>query len=256
MSTTQNGDDFSSLIGVQWFSQEKYGHTLSCLHGFSALIVLSVVPYTSMSWTEGNIHKEVSADKYWHSLGVDRLHRCSCGIDYFDIAFTDGSMEENFENMNFKVHYFNHDYTIANFESECRFIHRWLHVFGFHHYDFSIDPPEAYDKNVMHRYIVVMLADRYRVGGSCRVLCLGSMTIKEDTSPCDIDIIRYQNFCLWDLSAKEGKPIIRREVNFHCGQFPRMGRLTYIPNIRNVYQGCRLGPILLKIVCWIVKSLM
>jgi hypothetical protein len=33
------------------------------------------------------------------------------------------------------------------------------------------------------------------------------MTIKEDTSPCDIDIIRYQTFGSWDFSAEEGEPV-------------------------------------------------
>ena len=79
-------------------------------------------------------------------------------------------------------------------------------MFGFHHDDFSIDPPEAYDEQGLHGYINVTLIDCYRHQGKC-VLCLGSMTIKEDTSPYDIDIIRFQNFGWWDFSAEEGEPV-------------------------------------------------
>ena len=41
MKTTQNGDDCSSLRGVQplGFFQVELGHTLSCLHGYLAQIV-------------------------------------------------------------------------------------------------------------------------------------------------------------------------------------------------------------------------
>jgi hypothetical protein len=152
-----------------------------------------VVPYNSMSLKEGIIECKVSAKEYWHSLGADCLCRCAAGIDFFDIDFTDRSIEENFEDMNFKVHYFDHDYTVTHFESECRIIHQWLHVFGFHNYDFSIDLPEAYDDQGLHGYIRVTLIDRYRHGQK-RVLFLGSMTIKEHTSlPVDIDYMEWQN---------------------------------------------------------------
>ena len=147
----------------------------------------AVDPYNSMSWEEGIIECKVSAKEYWHSLGVDCLNRRASGIDFFDIAFTNRSIEENFEDMNFRVHYFDHEYTVANFESECRIIHQWLHVFGFLHNDFSVDPPEACDDQGLHGYITVTLIDRYRHGQK-RVLLLGSMTIKEHTSlPVDID---------------------------------------------------------------------
>ncbi len=79
------------------------------------------------------------------------------------------SIEENFAEINFRVHYIDHDYTIVNFESECRIIHRWLRVFGFHHNDFVIDSPEADDNGWMHGYIRVELKDHYRGQGK-RVL--------------------------------------------------------------------------------------
>ena len=93
---------------------------------------------------------------------------------------------DNFCNMKFKVYYFNHDYTFATFESECRIIHRWLHVFGFHHDDFDIYPPVADCQSEGYVYIRVELIHRYRDQGK-RVLLLGSMTIKEDTSSRDDD---------------------------------------------------------------------
>ena len=86
-------------------------------------------------------------------------------------------------------------------------------MFGFHHDDFSIDPPEAYDEQGLHGYIPVTLIDRYRQQEK-RVLCSGSMTIKVDTSPCDIDIIRFQNFGWWDFSAEEGEPVRRRLIHY------------------------------------------
>ncbi len=172
-----------------------------------------ILPYYTLSWTDGLVECKVSAKEYWLSLGVDHHRRCEPGIDVFPIAFTDGSIEENFEDMNFQVHYFDHNYTVANFESECRIIHRWLHVFGFHHDDFSIDPPEAYDKQGLNGYIPVRLIDRYRQQEK-RVLCLSSMTIKEDTSPCDIDIIRFQTFGWWDISVEEGEPVRRKLKRF------------------------------------------
>ena len=172
-----------------------------------------VEPYTSMSWKEGIIECKVSAEEYWHTLGVNRLPIRLHGIYRFGIGFTDGSIEENFRQMEFQVNYFDHDYTVANFESECRIIHRWLHVFGFHHDDFSIDPPEAYHEQGLYGYINVTLIDRYRHQGK-RVLCLGSMTIKEDTSPCDIDIIRFQLFGWWDFSAEEGEPVRSKLIRF------------------------------------------
>ena len=165
-----------------------------------------VLPYYTLSWTDGLVECKVSAKEYLLSLGIGHHHKRVHGIDVFPIAFTDRGIEENFEDMKFPVHYFDHDYTVANFESECRIIHRWLHVFGFHHDDFSIDSPEAYDEQGVHGYIVVTLIDHYRHQGK-RVLCLGSMTIKEDTSPCDIDIIRFQNVGCWDFSAEEGEPV-------------------------------------------------
>ena len=169
-----------------------------------------VDPYKSMSWKEGIIECSVSAKKYWQCLGVGCLCRRAGGIDFFDIAFTDRSVEENFEDMNFRVHYFDHYYTVANFESECRIIHRWLHVFGFHHNDFLIDPPEAYDEEGLHGYITVTLIDRYNHGQK-RVLFLGSMTIKEDTTPpSDIDIREWQHYGWWDISAEEGDPVKRK----------------------------------------------
>ena len=125
-----------------------------------------VVPYTSMSWKEGLVECKVSADEYWQILGVVHPCRRASGIYKFDIDFTDQGVINNFRDMKFNVYYFDHDYTVANFESECRLIHRWLHVFGFHHHDFSIDPPAPYSPNAIHHgYIVVRLADRYRVVG-------------------------------------------------------------------------------------------
>lgn len=172
-----------------------------------------VLPYYTLSWTDGLVECKVSAKEYWLSLGVGHHRRRERGIDAFPVAFTDRSIEETFEDMKFHVHYTDHDYTVANFESECRIIHRWLHVFGFHHDDFSIDPPEAYDERGFHGYINVTLIDRYRYQGK-RVLFLGSMTIKEDTSPCDIDIIRFQNFGWWDISAEEGEPVRSKLIRF------------------------------------------
>ena len=82
-----------------------------------------VVPYYTLSWTEGIVECQVFAKEYWLSLGVGHHRRRARGIDVFPIAFTDRSLEEIFEDMNFQVHYIDHDYTVANFESECRIIH-------------------------------------------------------------------------------------------------------------------------------------
>ena len=172
-----------------------------------------VLPYYTLSWTDGLVECKVSAKEYLLSLGIGHHQRRERGIDVFPVAFTDRSTEEIFEDMKFQVHYTDHDYTVANFESECRIIHQWLHVFGFHHDDFSIDPPEAYDEQGLYGYINVTLIDRYRHQGK-RVLCLGSMTIKEDTSPCDIDIIRFQTFGWWDFSAEEGEPVRSKLIHF------------------------------------------
>ena len=82
-----------------------------------------VVPYYTLSWTEGIVQCTVAAQDYWLSLGVGHHCRRELGIDVFPIAFTDRSLVENFEEMKFRVHYIDHDYTVANFESECRIIH-------------------------------------------------------------------------------------------------------------------------------------
>ena len=98
----------------------------------------------------------------------------------------------------------------------------WLHVFRFHHCNSSIDPPIAYDEQGFHGYIAVTLRDRYR-GQSKRVLCLGSMTIKKDSSR---SVLRYpdhdilyehvvlQNHGWWEQSAKEGETIEGQLVVF------------------------------------------
>ncbi len=86
-------------------------------------------------------------------------------------------------------------------------------MLGFDHDDFSIDSPEAYDKQGVHPYIAVTLKDCYRHQGK-RVLCLGSMTIKEDTSPCDIDITRFQTSGWWDISVEEGEAVRSRLLHF------------------------------------------
>ncbi len=167
-----------------------------------------VEPYTSMSWNEGIIECKVSAEEYWHTFGVDRLPRCLHGIYRFGIGFTDGSIEENFKQMEFRVHYFDHDYTVANFESQCRIIHRWLHVFGFHHDDFEIQAP-VMDSRISEivGYIPVTLIDCYRDQGNRRVLFLGSMTIKEDTFSRDNDLRVFQNFGWWEYCAEEGEAL-------------------------------------------------
>ncbi len=82
-------------------------------------------------------------------------------------------------------------------------------MFGFHHDDFSIVPPEAYDEQGLHGYIPVRLIDHYRHQGKC-VLCLGLMTIKEDTSMHFLETRVMQNFGWWDISAEEGEPIKRK----------------------------------------------
>ncbi len=82
-----------------------------------------VLPYYTLSWTDGLVYCKVSAKEYLLSLGIGHHHRCEHGIDVFPVAFTDRSKEENFEDMKFQVHYTDHDYTVANFESECRIIH-------------------------------------------------------------------------------------------------------------------------------------
>ena len=40
------------------------------------------------------------------------------------------------------------------------------------------------------------------------------MTIKEDTSPCDVDIIRFQTFGSWDFSAEEGEPVRSKLIRY------------------------------------------
>ena len=79
-------------------------------------------------------------------------------------------------------------------------------MFGFHHDDFSIDPPEACDKQGLHGCIPVTLIDHYRHQGK-RILCLGSMTIKEGTSMCSLETRVMQNFGWWEISAEEVEPV-------------------------------------------------
>ena len=177
-----------------------------------------VLPYYTLSWTEGIVQCTVSAKEYWLSLGIGHHQRRVRGIDAFPVAFTDRSIEENFEDMKFQVHYTDHDYTVANFESECRIIHRWLHVFGFHHDDFSIDPPEAYHEQGLYGYINVTLIDRYRHQGK-RVLCLGSMTIKEEPSTHSHETRGMQNFGYWEISAEEGEPVKRKLIHYSTQPF-------------------------------------
>ena len=86
-------------------------------------------------------------------------------------------------------------------------------MFGFHHDDFSIDPPEAYDEQGLHGYIPVTLIDRYGHQGKC-VPCLGSMTIKEDTSTCSLETRGMQNFGWWDISAEEGEPVNSKLIRY------------------------------------------
>ena len=40
------------------------------------------------------------------------------------------------------------------------------------------------------------------------------MTIQEDASPGDIDIIRFQNFGWWDFSAEEGEPVRSKLIHY------------------------------------------
>ena len=58
----------------------------------------------------------------------------------------------------------------------------------------------------MYGYINVTLIDRYRHQGK-RVLCLGSMTIKEEPSMRSHETRVMQNFGYWEISAEEGEPI-------------------------------------------------
>ena len=73
-----------------------------------------VLPYYTLSWRDGLVECKVSAKEYLFSLGIGHHRRRQRGIDTFPVAFTDRSIEENFEDMKFQVHYFNHDYTVAN----------------------------------------------------------------------------------------------------------------------------------------------
>jgi hypothetical protein len=168
-------------------------------------------PYDSMYWKEGTVGCRVSANDYWLSLGVGHESVGSRGIFHYPVQFTDESIVKNFENMSmqFMVQYLDHDYTTANFDSECRIIHRWLHMFGFHHYDFEINLPVPLNEG-MNGNILVRLIDCYTKGGG-RTLCLGSMTIKDNTSkyylPSPDNDILGQNHGWWEQSAEEGKPI-------------------------------------------------
>ena len=74
------------------------------------------------------------------------------GIDRFDIDFSEESVLENFKDKWVFVHYLDHDYTKANFVSECRIIHLWFHVFGFRQCDYVIYPPRHVNKGSMKGY--------------------------------------------------------------------------------------------------------
>ena len=82
-------------------------------------------------------------------------------------------------------------------------------MFGFHHDDFSIDPPEAYHEQGLFGYINVTLIDCYRHQGK-HVLCLGSMTVKGEPSTHTHETRVMQNFGYWEISAEEGEPIKRK----------------------------------------------
>ncbi len=62
----------------------------------------------------------------------------------------------------------------------------------------------------MNGNILVRLIDCYAKGGQ-RTLCLGSMTINDNTSecylPCPDNDIRRQNHGWWEQSAEEGGPL-------------------------------------------------
>jgi hypothetical protein len=174
-----------------------------------------ILPYVNMSWKEGPVDCTLSAEEYWIGLGVSNHPRRDRGIDKFLVDFNDNGIVENFGQMEFLVHYLDHNYTSANFQSECRIIHRWLNVFGFHHYDFSIGPPVPLDDNengpnmVNEGHIKVTLVDRYVRRGQ-RVLCLGSMTIRDDISD---HYIPGHNEVWIDLSAGgRGVPIHRVRI--------------------------------------------
>ncbi len=51
-----------------------------------------VLPYYTLSWTEGIIQCTVAAKDYLLSLGVGHHRRRERGIDVFPIAFTDRSI--------------------------------------------------------------------------------------------------------------------------------------------------------------------
>ena len=141
-----------------------------------------IIPYNSMYWKEGMVGCRVSANDYWLSLGVGHESVRRHGIFHFPVQFTDESIVKHFENMSmwFMVQYLDHDYITANFDSECRIIHWWLHVFGFHHYDFEINLPVPLNEG-MNEKKLVRLIDCYTKGGQ-RTLFLGSLTMKGDTS--------------------------------------------------------------------------
>jgi hypothetical protein len=143
-----------------------------------------ILPFNNMSWKDGLVDCKMPAEEYWRILWGVNFYSRYHGIDRFDVDVSDESILTNFKDMCFLVHYLDHDYTTANFDSKCRIIHQWLHVFGFHHYDFTIGPPIPADLSGPMRgydgHIKVTLIDRYHNSEGHRKLCLGSITIKND----------------------------------------------------------------------------
>ena len=173
-----------------------------------------ILPFKNMSWKDGLVDCKMPTEEYWFILwGVNYYSRYH-GIDRFDVDVSDESILTNFKDMCFLVHYLDHDYTTANFDSECRIIHRWLHVFGFHHYDYTIGSPIPADLSGPMRgydgHIMVTLIDRYHNSEGQRVLCLGSMTIKNDRPNNHIPTTENEGWM--ELSADNGKPIEAQRI--------------------------------------------
>jgi len=117
-----------------------------------------IIPYNNIFQKEVSVEKTkftvekttrtflVCAKDYWHSLGVMNNQTRERGIDHFDIDFTEESKIKTFKDKWVFVHYLDHDYTKANFVSECRFIHLWFHVCGFWDIDYVIYRPRRVNK--------------------------------------------------------------------------------------------------------------
>ena len=115
-----------------------------------------LLPYRHLVWFDDlvvcrlNIQSEISIQFRDNEAVWNTLRRSNRGILMFDVTIHDHFIHHIDKDKIIDVLYGDHDYTVSNFNKQCKIIHQWFNVWGLSEQDYKIGEPERESGN---RYI-------------------------------------------------------------------------------------------------------